>query len=155
MELEQLLRAFSSAGDAGAAGLGYAVGFVVDALWFPGGVSSGTAAAVGAVAALGAKKSVEALRDEFRHLRASRREKAEQERRLRESQPKPIEERVTSFRKLLVTAGMDQQVGILDTEVEFWRNELTDDGELEGMMRSLMREYRLAESRRNVVNAAN
>lgn len=60
MALKELLEKISTPGDVAASAIGYALGFAADVFLFPGGVTSGTVAAVSAVGALGIKKAIDA-----------------------------------------------------------------------------------------------
>jgi hypothetical protein len=142
MQLEDLLKTFSSPGDAGMAALGFAAGFAADAFWFPGGVPSGTVAGVAAVAAFGAKKSIEALVNEVRTNLERHRQQRSNEQKM-PPRMKPIEQRVVALRKLLLDAKLVNQAQVLDTELELWQQGLTTESDVESIIGALMREYRV------------
>ena len=61
LHAKEFFKNLSTAGDIAAAAIGYAVGFAVDAHFFPGGISPGVAAGVSSVGALGLKKFADVL----------------------------------------------------------------------------------------------
>jgi hypothetical protein len=170
MDLNDFVSQLSSSADWGVIALGYAGGFAADVFYFPGGLPPGSVAGVSSIATFGLKKTIDGVLAELQRRRDRRAEEnaaadtrravelenqAVLERRAQErlreaSQPSAalsqkdyLEQRAKALQKLLIESELIEQAEVLQTEHELWSLGLATESEFDGMIRSILQNYRV------------
>ena len=119
---KKILEKITSRGDIGAASVSFALGFLGDVLFLPGGTPAATTAVVATVGGLGLKNSLQA---------------AWGDRRAR----KDLNEMAGTLETLLTEEGLADAKRRLQLERDLWEKGLTTEEEFEGTLRNAVEAY--------------